>query len=84
MLISESSGVREPSRLHYLFWNLFRAICVRTQPRCVATDLWPTLPQRYSGQLDVAGAVHCPYESICPSARTVDPILEPIVDTDYY
>ena len=84
MLISEWSGVREPSRLHYLFWNLFRAVCVRMHPRCVATDLPPMLPQRYSGQLDVAGAVHCPYESICPSARTTDPILEPIVDTDYY
>jgi hypothetical protein len=84
MLISELSGVRDPSRLHYLFWNLFRGVCVRMQPRCRADDFPQTLPTRYWGQLTVDAAVHCPYEQICPSANTPDPILEPVADTDYY
>jgi hypothetical protein len=84
LLVSELSGLHDPSRLHYLFWNLFREVCVRVHPRCRARDYPQRLPRQYREQLMVDSAVHCPYENICPSANTSDPILEPVTDTDYY
>ena len=84
MIISVMSGVGDPSRLHYLFWNIFRAVCVREQPRCARNEFPPALPDRYKDQLNVDAAVHCPYERICPSAHLLYPILEPITDTDFY
>lgn len=84
IIISELSGLHDPSRLHYLFWNLFRNVCVRSQPRCRANHYPKNLPSQYREQLDVGSSVNCPYESICPSANTYDPILEPVTDTDYY
>lgn len=29
MLVSEYSGLKNPSRLHYMFWNIFRSCCTR-------------------------------------------------------
>lgn len=84
MLVSEFSALNDPSRLHYLFWNLFRSVCARAQPRCRADTYPERLASQYWELLVVDNFVHCPYEKICPSANTCDPILEPTSDTDYY
>ena len=44
-LIAEGLVI-SPMQLHYLFWNLFRNICTRSEPFC--RTKCTTLPQRYS------------------------------------
>ena len=84
LYVSELSGLRDPSRLHYLFWNIFRAVCVRNAPRCSASGRPPLLPPRYQPQMDVDDDVHCPYETVCKSAHVANPIIEHVAVTDYY
>jgi hypothetical protein len=45
MLLSELTGLRNPSQLHYLFWNVFRTHCRRDAPLCFSEA--PALPARY-------------------------------------
>ena len=47
LTISDSSGVHNASQLHYLFWNLFRGVCLRQTPECFEVTGTCTLPQRY-------------------------------------
>ena len=84
LLISDLSGLRDSSRLHYYFWNIFRAVCLRKDPRCVATSQPPLLPERYRTKAASDGNVHCPFESTCISANKTDPILEHNSLTDFY
>jgi hypothetical protein len=84
LLISEYSGIRDPSRMHYLFWNVFRGVCTRDQPRCSSTERPPLLPSRYLSQLDVDTLYHCPFERICRSAHAPSPMTEHKFTTDYY
>ncbi len=84
LLISDLSGLRDSSRLHYYFWNIFRAVCLRKGPRCVAASQPPSLPQRYRVNATNGGKVFCPFESVCKSANKPDPILEHNCLTDFY
>lgn len=82
MLISERSGLRNPSQLHYLFWNLFRSICTREVPQCFAIASDDSLPDRYRHLVgDHRG---CPFVALCPSAGIPHPVLEHVFETDYY
>jgi hypothetical protein len=84
MLISDLSGLRDLSRLHYFFWNIFRAVCVRLKPKCVTREQPDTLPQRYRSAVDANGDIHCPFEALCESAHQATPIIEHRCNTDYY
>lgn len=84
LLISELTGIRDPSRMHYLFWNIFRGVCTRDQPRCSSTERPPLLPDRYLAQLDIDTLYHCPFERGCRSAHAPAPITEHLFATDYY
>ena len=82
MHISQRSGLRNPSQLHYLFWNLFRSICTRDAPQCFALAPDNALPDRYRHTVEDDGA--CPFAALCPSAGSPHPILEHVFETDYY
>lgn len=82
MLLSEFTGLRNPSQLHYLFWNVFRAHCRRESPRCYEPA--PDLPDRYQ-HLAVHGQDRCcPFSSVCMSASATQRYYEHVFDTDFY
>jgi hypothetical protein len=82
MLLSEWSGLRNPSQLHYLFWNVFRSHCIREQPYC--TSFCPNLPQRYQHLAFQNGTYECPFAGVCSSVDTSDRYYEHVFETDYY
>jgi hypothetical protein len=84
MHVSGESKVRNPSKLHYLFWNLFRSICTREAPQCFAMKPGTMLPERYMHLTEDGGSRHCPFASLCSSAGDPDPICEHVFETDYY
>lgn len=85
MFLSESSGIRNPSRLHYLFWNVFRSCCTRENPHCYACPPTCSLPARYVPLASFPdGARHCPFSEMCHSAGKEPKLQEPKVRTDFY
>jgi hypothetical protein len=85
MLVSEYSGLRNPSQVHYLFWNVFRSCCTRRNPHCASCPPTCELPPRYVPLALVSGDVRrCPFSGVCQSAGREPKLLEHIVETDYY
>lgn len=84
MYISRRSALKNPSQVHYLFWNLFRSICTRKAPQCFALRPGFTIPDRYAHLVKDQGATRCPFALVCSSAGSDDPISEHSVETDYY
>jgi integrase len=84
MLMAQAAGL-SPSRLHYLFWQVFRTICTRLNPACYSLHPDMQLPSRYV-HLTIPGGTlpRCPFSSLCASAGSSTPLLEHIVDTDFY
>ena len=66
MLLSELTGLRNPSQLHYLFWNVFRTHCRRDAPLCFAEA--PTLAARYQHLAEFGDEIRCPFSGVCASA----------------
>lgn len=84
MLLSELSGLQNPSQLHYLFWNVFRTHCTRESPRCFQEA--PPLPERYQHLATFGESRRCPFSGVCASATDV-PLQrynEHVFETDYY
>ncbi len=85
MLISEWSGLHNPSQLHYLFWNVFRSCCTRENPHCHSCPPNCSLPARYVPlAIFPDGTRRCPFSNICESANREPKLLEPRLQTDYY
>jgi hypothetical protein len=85
MLLSRESGLRNPSQLHYLFWNVFRSCCTRENPHCFACPSDCSLPARYVPlAMFPDGSRHCPFSGICHSAGREPKILEQSLVTDFY
>lgn len=85
MLLSEWSGLRNPSQLHYLFWNVFRSCCTRETPHCNACPAACSLPARYVPlALFPGGGRRCPFSEVCKSAGREPKLLDYAMDTDYY
>jgi hypothetical protein len=82
--ISQLSGLQDSIRLHYLLWNLFRAVCMRESPRCFAEDAPTHLPERYRDFLVFNQGFHCPFEQFCANAHAEESIPEPRTHTTYY
>ncbi len=84
-MISEWSGVRNPSRLHYVFWNVFRSCCTRESPHCRSCPSTCSLPARYFPLASFPdGSRHCPFSETCRSAAQESKLLEPKTATDFY
>lgn len=85
MLISELTGLRNPSQLHYMFWNVFRSCCKRESPHCKGCPPNCSLPIRY-----VPMAIHqhgyrqCPFSSVCASVNITYRYQEHVFETEYY
>jgi hypothetical protein len=84
LYISDRSGIRNPSQLHYFFWNVFRSICTRAEPQCFALRPNHTLPERYAHIGGPQTLTRCPFSQTCQSAGIASPICEHVVETDYY
>jgi hypothetical protein len=82
LLMSELTGLRNPSQLHYLFWNVFRTHCLRESPLCFQPA--PTLPERYQPLAGQGGERHCPFAAVCMSASKTQRYYEHVFETDYY
>jgi hypothetical protein len=83
MRISAQSGIDDPSRLHYLFWNVFRSHCTREDPNCFG-DRESALPDAYRQLAFVHGNCACPFSTICESSRSESRLKEHVIETDYY
>lgn len=84
LLLSNETGIRSPSKLHYLFWNVFRGCCTRASPHCSSCP-GEHLPQRYEEMrrtLDTT--LRCPFASVCGSVRARERLPEHVFVTDYY
>lgn len=69
-----------PSQAHYLFWNVFRSICLREAPKCVSPADAGLLPERYRA----LAAGGCPFVQACKAFAAQDFPIEHQTDTRYY
>jgi hypothetical protein len=85
MFLSKQSGKRNPSQLHYLFWNVFRSCCTRENPHCNSCPANCSLPARYVPlAMFPDGSRRCPFSELCRSAGREPKLLEHNVVTDFY
>ncbi|HZZ28463.1 MAG TPA: hypothetical protein VFE46_10720 [Pirellulales bacterium] len=85
MLISDLSELRNPSQLHYLFWNVFRSCCTRESPHCLGCPSDCALPDRYVPlAIHPSGKRRCPFSDECKSAGRDPKYLEHVFETEYY
>jgi len=83
--ISDYSGLCNPSRAHYAFWNIFRSCCTRENPHCKACPSNCTLPERYVPlTLFPDGTRRCAFSDVCASANIKQKFQESRVKTNYY
>ncbi len=83
ILVSELSEIRDASRLHYLFWNIFRSDCTREAPHCHACPPSCPLPTRYVFA-NPDGRRHCPFATVCSSACAPTKLQEHVLVTELY
>jgi hypothetical protein len=85
ILLSELTGLRNPSQLHYLFWNVYRACCKRDETHCHDCPTSCTLPERYVPlAIHAHGPRRCPFSDICASVNQPHKLCEHVFETDYY
>jgi hypothetical protein len=84
MLLSEFTGLRNPSQLHYLFWNVFRSCCTRKNPHCNSCLPTCSLPDRYVPLALLPGGRRCPFSPVCQSVGREPKLLDHIIETEYY
>lgn len=85
MMLSELTCLRNPSQLHYMFWNVFRSCCKHESPHCKACPTDCSLPSRYVPMaIQPTGYRQCPFSSVCASVNTARRYQEHIFETDYY
>jgi hypothetical protein len=82
--ISRSVGRTDAATLHYLFWNLFRRCCGRTNPHCQSCGESCGLPVRYRTAFAGATPNACLLSAVCASANTSVKLLEHLHTSDYY
>jgi hypothetical protein len=82
--ISQESGLRNSSQLHYLFWNVFRTVCRRRSPQCLRVSSRTTVPPRYAPLTVHKAGPRCPFASVCASAESTKRYLDPVFETDLY
>jgi hypothetical protein len=83
--ISCLSRINSPSRLHYLFWNVFRSCCQRAETHCDGCPPSCPLPARYVPLAISSEGRRCPFHSVCRAAREPErrTLLEHTVSSSY-
>lgn len=71
-----------PSRLHYLFWNVYRNCCKKASPHCDACPQDCELPDRYAAL--TAERRRCVFSEVCASKDRPDKLVEHRTVTDFY
>ena len=85
MWLSERTGLHNPSKLHYMFWNVFRNYCTRVDPNCLGERRETNLPDRYRRLAIRHGSREaCPFSNVCQSVNVENRMVEHVFDTDYY
>ncbi len=85
MWLSEETGLRNPSQLHYMFWNIFRNYCTREEPNCWGERRESYLPDRYQRLAVIReGKAACPFSPVCKSVSSEVRFYEHVFETDYY
>ena len=85
LYLSQATGLKNASRLHYLLWNIFRSCCTRDEPHCFACPSTCSLPSRYVAALPSKSVSRaCPYAAICASSGESSKMTEHVFETDYY
>jgi hypothetical protein len=85
MLLSDLTGLQNPSQLHYLFWNFFLSCCTRENPHCHACPTDCSLPERYVElAIHSDGRRRCPFAPVCSSVDVAHRYYEHVFSTDYY
>jgi hypothetical protein len=85
MLISELTGLNNPSKLHYMFWNILRNFCTRENPNCHGDRPMTYLPERYMALVVQDGEREaCPFSNVCSSADSQIRFCEHVFETDYF
>jgi hypothetical protein len=82
--LSRDGDAGSSSRLHYLFWNVFRVVCRRRSPQCLHIGPRTSLPKRYIPLTAHEAGNRCPFSSVCASAETKDRFVEHVFETDFY
>lgn len=85
MLLSELTELRNPSQLHYLFWNVLRSCCKHESPYCKRLPSDCSLPERYVPlSIHSDGDRRCPFFNVCATANASKRFYEHVFETDYY
>jgi hypothetical protein len=86
MLISKLTPPNTPSRLHYLFWNVFRTYCRQHVTYCEETPTDFLLPSRYLSLSSKDTELCCPFAKTCTSRHIATPAKysEHVIETEYY
>ena len=81
--IAQQAGLSS-SRIHYLFWNIFRNCCPResSKTHCTQCGSTCTLIPEYKAMLTYES--QCLFAGICDSANKHDKVIEPAYKGHYY
>ncbi|HLG54445.1 MAG TPA: hypothetical protein VI485_03880 [Vicinamibacterales bacterium] len=71
-----------PSRLHYLFWNIYRGCCTHEKPHCHACPSDCKLPERYKAL--TTERRRCLFSDACASRDLSEKLIEHKTVTDFY
>lgn len=83
--IASKSGRVTSIRLHYLFWNIFRNVCLREKPHCRECPSDCGLPDRYIHLLTIrAKEPRCPFATVCASVDVEPKYLEHKFVSEWY
>lgn len=72
------------SQAHYLFWNVFRCVCIRESPLCLDVGTSNPLPERYRHLVGLRASGGCPFGGVCRALRVGKFPTEYRVSTCYY
>ena len=82
--ISRALGKIDAPTLHYLFWNLFRRCCGRTNQHCDTCGPTCGLPARYRDAFAPIEQDACVLNGVCASAGAANKLIEHVYSTDYF
>lgn len=92
IVIISHAGKTPPRTLHYMFWHVFRSLCVRRRPHCEFISAGVSLPSQYTpltlyrsvSKTVEGGHRSCPFVYECRSSKQTYPLIEHRFVTNFY